>query len=149
MARPEHTPRLALLEEAVTVLFSRIEDVYYRLNPRGGRYASLKQLSDSEVLALALFQQSSGAYRVRTLLLLREVARFFSDLFPGIVGLWPSSFHRRVRKLRRYYFEPLGGAILPELCSESPRPSSSTRPCFGCCIRARFPSRRGSRGRRG
>jgi hypothetical protein len=33
------------------------------------------------------------------------------------VGYWPSSFHRRVRKLRRY-FEPLRREILPELVGE-------------------------------
>ena len=35
MAHPEHTPPLALLEEALTVLFCRIDDAYYRLNPKG------------------------------------------------------------------------------------------------------------------
>ena len=48
---------------------------------------------------------------------LREVARFFSHLFPGVVGLHPSSLHRRVRNLRRY-FEPLRRAILPELVGD-------------------------------
>ena len=67
MAQPEHTPPLALLEEAVTVLFCRIDDAYYRLNPRGDRYASLKELSDSEVLALALFQQLRGIESPNTL----------------------------------------------------------------------------------
>jgi len=115
MAHPEHTPPLALLEEALTVLFCRIDDAYYRLNPRGGRYASLKELSDSEILALALFQQLRGIESEHSFL--REASRFFSHLFPGIVGYWPSSFHRRVRKLRRY-FEPLRREILPELVGE-------------------------------
>jgi hypothetical protein len=58
MAQPEHTSELALLEEALSVLFCLIDDTYARLNPHGGRcYASLKRLSDSEVLALALFEQ--------------------------------------------------------------------------------------------
>jgi hypothetical protein len=48
---------------------------------------------------------------------LREIARFFSHLFPGIVGLHPSSFHRRVRKLRGF-LEYLRRAILPELVGE-------------------------------
>jgi hypothetical protein len=56
MAYPEHTAGFALLEEALTVLFCQIDDAYAYLNPRGGHYASLKQLSDSEVLTLALFQ---------------------------------------------------------------------------------------------
>jgi hypothetical protein len=50
MARPEITPPLALLEEALTVLFCRVDDVYYRLNPKGRRYERLKELSDSEVI---------------------------------------------------------------------------------------------------
>ncbi len=115
MARPEHTPQLALLEEAITVLFCQVDDVYHRLNPKGARYASLKRLSDSEVLALALFQQLRGIESEHSFL--REVARFFSHLFPGVVDLWPSSFHRRVRKLRGY-LEPLRHAILAELTGE-------------------------------
>src|SRR4051812_48377920 len=58
MAQPGHTPELILLEEAVvTVLFCLLDDTYAHLNPQGGCYASLKRLSDSEVLALALFEQ--------------------------------------------------------------------------------------------
>ena len=115
MAQPEHTPELSLLEEAITVLFCLVDDTYAHLNPHGGRYASLKRLSDSEVLALALFQQLRGIESERPFL--REAARFFSHLFPGVVGLHPSSFHRRVRKLRRY-LEPLRRAILAELVGE-------------------------------
>jgi hypothetical protein len=115
MAHPEHTPQLALLEEAVTVLFCRVDDAYYRLNPKGKRYETLKELSDSEILALALVQQLRGIESEHSFL--RETSRFFSHLFPGIVGYWPSSFHRRVRKLRRY-FEPLRREILPELVGE-------------------------------
>src|SRR5919206_1271781 len=101
MTHPEHTPQLTLLEEAITILFCQVDDVYYRLNPKAGRcYASLKRLSDSEILTLALFQQLRGIESEHSFL--REVARFFSHLFPGIVGFWPSSFHRRVRKLRGY-----------------------------------------------
>jgi hypothetical protein len=48
---------------------------------------------------------------------LREVARFFSHLFPGLAGLHPSSLHRRIRKLRRF-LEPLRRAILPELVGD-------------------------------
>jgi hypothetical protein len=115
MAYPEHTAGFALLEEAVTVLFCRIDDTYVHLNPRGEHYASLKQLSDSEVLTLALFQQLRGVESERSFL--REVARFFSHLFPGVVGLHPSSFHRRIRKLRRF-LEHLRRAILTELVGE-------------------------------
>ena len=78
----------------------------------GWHYESLKKLSDSEVITLALFQQLRGVESERSFL--REATRFFSHLFPGVVGLFPSSFHRRVRKLRRY-LELLRRAVLPEL----------------------------------
>ena len=115
MALPELTPQLALLEEALTILFCRIDDAYYLLNPKGRNYETLKELSDSEVISLALFQQLRGVESERSFL--REVERFFWHLFPGAVGLHPSSLHRRVRKLRRY-FEPLRRAILPELVGD-------------------------------
>ncbi len=115
MAQPELTPQLALLEEAVTVLFCRVDDIYYQLNPKGRRYETLKELSDSEVITLALFQQLRGVESERSFL--REVGRFFSHLFPGAVGLHPSSLHRRVRNLRRY-LEPLRRAILGELVGD-------------------------------
>jgi hypothetical protein len=60
MAQPELTPQLALLEEAMTVLFCRIDDTYYRLNPKGRHYETLKELSDSEIMTLALLQQLRG-----------------------------------------------------------------------------------------
>jgi hypothetical protein len=115
MAQPEITPRLALLEEALTILFCRVDDIYYRLNPKGRCYETLKELSDSEVITLALFQQLRGVESCRSFL--REAARFFAHLFPGVVGLHSSSLHRRVRKLRRF-FEPLRRAILDELVGE-------------------------------
>jgi hypothetical protein len=115
MAQPELTPQLALLEEALTVLFCRVDDIYYQLNPKGRRYETLKELCDSEVVTLALFQQLRGVESERSFL--REVARFFSHLFPGVVGLHPSSLHRRIRNLRRF-LEPLRRAILPELVGE-------------------------------
>ena len=115
MTPTEHTPQSLLLEEAITILFCQVDDLYHRLNPKAQRYASLKRLSDSEILALALFQQLRGIESEHSFL--REVARFFSHLFPGIVGFWPSSFHRRVRKLRGY-LEPLRRAILAELVGE-------------------------------
>jgi hypothetical protein len=115
MAHPELTPQLAPLEEAVTILFCRVDDIYYQLNPKGRHYETLKELSDSEVITLALFQQLRGVESERSFL--REVGRFFSHLFPGAVGLHPSSLHRRVRNLRRY-FEPLRRAILGELVGD-------------------------------
>jgi Transposase DDE domain len=116
MTQAQHTPQAALLEEAIITLFCQIDDTYQILNPRGGDlYASLKKLSDSEVITLAIFQQLRGVESCRSFL--REVARFFGHLFPKIVGLHPSSFHRRVRKLRRF-LEPLRRAVLPELVGD-------------------------------
>jgi hypothetical protein len=116
MAQPQHTSSLTSLEEALTVLFCLIDDAYTTLNPLGAyRYETLKHLSDSEVIALALFQQLRGVESERSFL--RDCQRFFSHLFPGVVGLYPSSFNRRVKKLRRY-LEALRQEVLPELVGE-------------------------------
>lgn len=115
MARTNHTQRLARTEEALTVLFCLIDDAYSRLNPRARCYESIKRLGDSEVIALALFQQLRGVESERSFL--RDAERFFAHLFPGVVGLHPSSFHRRVRKLRRF-LEPLRRAVLEDLVGD-------------------------------
>jgi hypothetical protein len=115
MAHPNPTPPAAHLEEAVTVLFCLIDDAYGLLNPGAEGYASLKRLSDSEILALALFQQLRGVQSERSFL--RDAARFFVHLFPGVAGLHPSSFHRRVRKLRGF-LEPLRRVVVPELVGD-------------------------------
>jgi len=115
MAQPHHTPRLSRTEDAVIVLFCLTDDAYRLLNPKSRRYESLKRLSDSEVITLALFQQLRGVESERSFL--RDCERFFSHLFPGVVGLHPSSFHRRVRKLRRF-LEPLRRALLEELVGD-------------------------------
>lgn len=115
MAQPKHTPSLSHLEEALSVLFCLIDDAYALLNPHARRYESIKRLSDSEVIALALFQQLRGVESERSFL--RDAQRFFSHLFPGVVGLHPSSLHRRVRKLR-CFLEPLRREILSELVGE-------------------------------
>ncbi len=115
MAQVQHTPAPPSLEEAITVLFCFIDDAYERLNPHGRRYTTLKKLSDSEILTLTLFQQLRGVESERSFL--RDAKRFFSHLFPGVVGVHPSSFHRRVRKLRRY-LEPVRREILPELVGD-------------------------------
>ena len=115
MAQPNHTQRLAQTEEALTVLFCLIDDAYALLNPRARCYESIKRLGDSEVIALALFQQLRGVESERSFL--RDAERFFSHLFPGVVGLAPSSFHRRVRKLRRF-LEPLRRAVLEDLVGD-------------------------------
>jgi hypothetical protein len=115
MAKPEDTPTAGILEEAIIVLFCEVDDAYRNLNPQGSRYESLKRLSDSEVITLALFQQLRGVESERSFL--RDAARFFSHLFPGVLGLAPSSLHRRIRKLRRF-LEPLRRSVLPELVGE-------------------------------
>jgi hypothetical protein len=115
MAQIQLTYSLPHLEEALTLLFCLIDDAYATLNPRARRYESIKRLSDSEIVTLALFQQLRGVESERSFL--RDAQRFFSHLFPGVAGLYPSSFNRRVRKLRRY-LEPLRRGILPELIGE-------------------------------
>ena len=115
MAHTNHTQRLAQTEEALTVLFCLIDDAYALLNARGQTHASLKKLSDSEIITLTLLQQLRGVESERSFL--RDTQRFFSHLFPGVVGLHPSSFHRRVRKLRRF-LEPLRREILSELVGD-------------------------------
>jgi hypothetical protein len=116
MAQPNHTLRLAETEEALTILFCLIDDAYTLLNPHGARrYESIKRLSDSEVISLALLQQLRGVESERSFL--RDIERFFSHLFPGVAGLHPSSFHRRVRKLRRF-LEPLRRRVLFEMVGD-------------------------------
>lgn len=98
MAHPHHTEEFARTEAAVTPCSSVSEDdAYAILNPQAKSYESIKRLSDSEVLTLALLQQLRGIESERSFL--RDAQRFFSYLFPGVIGLHPSSLHRRVRKL--------------------------------------------------
>jgi hypothetical protein len=115
MAQVQHTHSLAHLEEAITVLFCLVDDAYAILNPRGRSHESLKKLSDSEVLTLALLQQLRGVESERSFL--RDVQRFFVHLFPGLARMHSSSLHRRVRKLR-CFLEPLRRSILPELVGD-------------------------------
>jgi hypothetical protein len=63
----------------VTVLLCLVDDAYVHLNPRARSYESIKRLSDSEVIALARFQQLPGVESERSLL--RDAQRFFSHLF--------------------------------------------------------------------
>jgi hypothetical protein len=118
MAQPNHTPRLAHTEEALTVLFCLIDDAYALLNPRARHYESIKRLADSEVITLALFQQLRGVESERSFL--RDAQRFFAHLFPGVVGLHPSSLHRRVRKLRGF-LEPVRRYVLSEMVGDPER----------------------------
>ena len=92
-----------------------MDDAYALLNPRPRRYESIKRLADSEVIALALFQQLRGVESERSFL--RDAERFFSHLFPGVAGLHPSSLHRRVRKLRRF-LEFLRRDVLSEMVGD-------------------------------
>ena len=116
MTHTQHTHSLAHLEVALNVLICLIDDAYRLLNPHGARcYESIKRLSDSEVITLALLQQLRGVESERSFL--RDAQRFFSHLFPGVVGLHPSSLHRRVRKLRRF-MEPLRREIVSELVGD-------------------------------
>lgn len=115
MAHKHLTPEPPSLEDAITALFCIVDDAYPHINPRAPHYASLKRLSDSEVLTLALVQQLRGVESSRSFL--RDAGRFLCELFPGVVGFYPSSLHRRVRKLARY-LEPLRRTIIPELVGE-------------------------------
>lgn len=57
---------------------------------------------------LALFQQLRGTESQCSFL--RDAQRFF----PSVVGLCPSSFPRRSRKLQRF-LEPLSREVVPQL----------------------------------
>ena len=137
MAQEHRTPRPAEAEEAMTVLFCLVDDAYRHLNPGGDAYRALKRLSDSEVLTLALLQQLRGTESQRSFL--RDAERFFAHLFPGVLGLAPSSFHRRVRDLRRF-LEPLRRFVVGDLVGV-PRPWWWTRRCSRSCTRVRSSSR--------
>ena len=63
MAHEHLTQRFARTEEAIITLFCLVDDAYHHLNPRARCYESLKRLSDSEVIALALFGQLCGVSR--------------------------------------------------------------------------------------
>lgn len=115
MAQAQHTPTLVSLEEAITVLFCLVDDAYTLLNPKCRNHESLKKLSDSKVLTLALFQQLRGVESERSFL--RDAQRFFAHLFPGVARMHPSSLHRRIRRLRRF-LEALRRSVLPELVGE-------------------------------
>ena len=112
MEQPKCIRASTRLEEAMTVLFCLVDDVYQNINPNAQRYERMKKLSDSEVIALALFQQLRGIESQRSFL--RDISRFFSHLFPGVVDLAPSSLHRRIRKLR-CFLEPMRRAVLSDL----------------------------------
>jgi hypothetical protein len=115
MAQTQHTHSLISLEEALTVHFCLIDDAYQLLNPNCHSHEPLKKPSDSEVLTLALLQQLRGVESERSFL--GDAGRFFSELFPGVVGSHPSSLHRRIRRLRGY-LEPLRRAVVARLLGD-------------------------------
>ena len=145
MDRSEHAQGFALLEEAVTVLFCLVDDVYQNINPDGRRYERLKKLSDSEVITLALFQQLRGIESQRSFL--RDLSRFFSHLFPGVVDLAPSSLHRRITKLRRF-LEPMRRDVLTELVG-TPETLLIDSTLLSACTPGRWRSHQAFRGRHG
>ena len=53
MAQPNHTRRLVLMEEDITVLYCLIDDAYAHLNPNARRYESLKRLATRIALKIA------------------------------------------------------------------------------------------------
>jgi len=87
MAHPLYSPSLSDLEEVVTVLFCLIDDTYRLLNPHLRRYESLKRLSDSEEISLALLQKLRGVESERSFL--RDAQRFSFTCSPMS---WASSF---------------------------------------------------------
>jgi len=115
MARAHLTERLAETEEAMTALSCRTDDACALLNPGARRYEPLKRPSDSEISTLALLRQLRGVESERSFV--RECERFSSHPFPGVVGYSPPSFHRRARKLRRF-FEPPRRAAPGELAGD-------------------------------
>jgi hypothetical protein len=148
MAQPQHTSSLTSLEEALTVLFCLIDEAYTTLNPRGAyRYETLKHLSDSEVITLALFQQLRGVESERSFL--RDCERFFSLPVPGCSGaalpflVQPTHKEAQallgVRKRR---------AVLSELVGEAETLLIDSTLCFLSSIRARSTRVRGLYGRR-
>jgi len=118
MARLHHTERFVRTEDAVTVLLCLTDDASCaQLNPKAKSYESIKRLSDSEILTLVLLQQLRGVLESERSFL-RDAQRFFSHLFPGVVGFHPSSFHRRLLRRLRRFLEPLRRVILAELGGE-------------------------------
>jgi hypothetical protein len=89
-----------------------VDDTYTLLNPRAQHYESIKRLSDSEVIALAL--SSSGCEGWRASAPSCATPKGSSRICSRA---WWGSLHRRVRKLRRY-LEPLRREILPDLVGD-------------------------------
>ena len=84
MAQPTHTQLLAQTEEALTILYCLVHDACSPLNPNGRRYDLPKRLSDSQIIAITLLQPLWGVQSERSFL--RDTQKYFSHLFPGMVG---------------------------------------------------------------
>jgi hypothetical protein len=106
MSRLHHTEGFARTENVLTALFCLTNNSYAALNPQAKSYESIKRLSDSEVIDLALLQQLRGVESEGSFL--RDAQRFFSHLFPGVIGFHPSSFYRRLRRLQRLEWSHCG-----------------------------------------
>ncbi len=106
------------------------------------RYESPKRLSDSEVIALALFQDPELRGVESEHSPLWDVERFFSHLFPGAMGLHPSSLHCLVRKLRRF-LDPLWRETVPGLVGDPERLIVDS-PLLSVLHPRQYPSRRDS-----
>ena len=140
MAHLQHTLSLDHLEEALTVLFCLIDDAYTTLNPQGAyRYKTLKHLSDSEVIALALFQQLRGVESERSFL--RDAERFFSHLFPGVVGLL-SFLVQPAREEAQALSGTSAAGDPPRVGGRARDPARRLDHCWKSSIRARLSGRR-------
>jgi hypothetical protein len=93
------------------------------LNAQPRRYESIKRLSDSEVITLALFQQLRGVESERSIL--RDCTCFFSAV-PRCYGDAPLLVSPEGRQAPRRFVEPLRGIIVPELVGESETMVDST-----------------------
>ena len=82
----QHTPTIASLGEAITVRFCLVDETYALLNPDGRTHESLKRLSDSKVLTLALIQQLRGIESQRSFL--RDAERFAERFFSHLSRAW-------------------------------------------------------------
>ena len=118
-------------------------------NPHGARrYESIKRLADSEVIALALFQQLRGVESERSFL--GDAEEILLAPVPRSRGaLHPSSFHRRVRKLRPF-LEPVRREVLSEMVGDPQTLLVDSTLLFGFASQAGFSQGSGfSLGQRG
>jgi len=116
MAQPNHTPRLAHTEVALTVIFCVVDDAYTLLNPRARRYESLNRLAGLGDHRACTLPAAEGCGE-RTLVLAGRREVLLSAVPWGSGALHPSSFHRRVSKLRRF-LEPLRREVLSEMVGD-------------------------------